>query len=140
MKFQYTRLPPLTALGTWRGMPFVEVTISGPKDERTVLALVDSGAEYCMVNAAYAENLGIDLASRPIVNVYGVVGMTEQKRIPLAPITIHVSGLPKPVEITAGFIESDAVGVILGQEGFFDLHRIKFEKDHNTFEITPVRR
>lgn len=32
------------------------------------------------------------------------------------------------------------VAELLGQEGFFDQFRIKFEKDHNIFEVTPVKK
>jgi len=44
------------------------------------------------------------------------------------------------VEIMVVFIDSHAVGAIFGQEGFFDQHRIKFEKDYNVFEITSARK
>lgn len=37
------------------------------------------------------------------------------------------------------FIDTD-VPVLLGREGFFDRYRIKFEQDHDAFEITPSRR
>jgi len=42
------------------------------------------------------------------------------------------------VEIPICFVESPTVSLLLGQEGFFDKYRIKFEKDHDTFEIIPV--
>jgi len=35
---------------------------------------------------------------------------------------------------------SQSVGILLRQDSFFDLHRIKFEKDHDTFEITSVKK
>jgi hypothetical protein len=37
------------------------------------------------------------------------------------------------------FIDTE-IPVLLGQEAFFDRYRIKFEKDHDTFEITPAPR
>lgn len=43
-------------------------------------------------------------------------------------------------KVLAGFIESDAVDIILGQDGFFDRFRIKFEKDHNVFEISHSKK
>jgi hypothetical protein len=36
------------------------------------------------------------------------------------------------------FIDTD-IPVLLGREGFFDRYRIKFEQDHDTFEIVPAR-
>jgi hypothetical protein len=31
------------------------------------------------------------------------------------------------------------VGLLLGQEGFFDKYRIRFEKDYDNFEVIPVK-
>jgi len=44
------------------------------------------------------------------------------------------------VEILVGFIDSNGVAAILGQDGFFDAYKIKFEKDHGIIEITPVKK
>lgn len=44
------------------------------------------------------------------------------------------------IKITAGFIDSDSVNALLGQEGFFDNYRIKFEKDHDAFEIILAKK
>jgi hypothetical protein len=139
MKFDYKILPPVSGRGRWQGMPFVEVTLFGTTAQRTVLALVDSGAMCCLINARYAQILGIDLPAKDRVEFYGVAGTEKRVGAPMATITMQVKGL-EPIEIDAGFIDSDAVGVILGQDGFFDQHRIKFEKDHNVFEITQVKK
>jgi len=34
------------------------------------------------------------------------------------------------------FTESPAVDILLGQEDFFECLRIKFEKDHDAFELS----
>jgi hypothetical protein len=44
------------------------------------------------------------------------------------------------IEIEAGFVDSPSVSAILGQEGFFDAFKIKFEKDHNIIEITHSKK
>ena len=53
-------------------------------------------------------------------------------------LEIQVKDLNK-VKIPVGFIDSRSVTGLIGQGGFFDLHRIKFERDHNSFEISPVK-
>ena len=93
----------------------------------------------CLINTHYAAKLGIDLPKNEHVEFYGVAGTEQRVGAPMATITLQVKGL-EPVEVSAGFIDSDAVGIILGQDGFFDQHRVKFEKDHDTFEITSVRK
>lgn len=43
------------------------------------------------------------------------------------------------IEIIAGFVSSSGVAAILGQDGFFDAFRIKFERDHNIIEINSAK-
>ena len=52
----------------------------------------------------------------------------------VAEIDVCVKGHPA-FTAPVVFIDTD-FPVLLGQEGFFDNHRIKFEKDHDTFEIS----
>ena len=40
--------------------------------------------------------------------------------------------------IPVRFTESPSVDILLGQEDFFECFRIKFEKDHDIFELSPV--
>jgi len=42
------------------------------------------------------------------------------------------------IEVAARYIDSPHVDILLGQEDFFDKFRIKFEKDHDAFEITKA--
>jgi hypothetical protein len=43
------------------------------------------------------------------------------------------------VTIPVMFWERQPVA-LLGQIGFFDRHKIRFERDHNSFEITPIKK
>lgn len=138
MKFDYKTFMPPTSNAKWGRMPFVEIEIFGPKDMRKGLALVDSGAEYCIINIEFAEKLGIDLQNSKIINFHGVAGQEHVKPAYLHKVSIKVSGMDK-IEVEAGFIDSSSVGIILGQQDFFDVNKIKFERDHNTFEVIPVK-
>jgi len=46
----------------------------------------------------------------------------------------------KEIEVPAWYVDSNNVDILLGQETFFEMFKIKFEKDHDTFEVTPVRK
>ena len=140
MKFEYKAFMPSAPNEKWVRMPFVEVEVVGPRDSRRGVALVDSGAEYCLINMEFAEKLGIDLRNSRKINFHGVAGHEHVKSAHLAKVMIQISGMEEKVEVEAGFIDSSAVSIILGQQDFFDTHRIKFEKDHNTFEITQVKK
>jgi len=115
----------------------VDVDLIGPTKTVKVIAIVDSGADNCLFNVEYAKTIGIDLEKCEKTRTIGVEG--EGKEIFLTDIEIQqVESLDK-VKVPVGFIDSKSVIGLLGQSGFFDLHRIKFERDHNTFEINPIK-
>ena len=116
--------------------PVVDVELFGPKKSIKTIALVDSGADYCLFNSEYAKSIGINLKDCEKDRTIGVEG--EGKDIFICDLDIQVKDLGK-IKVPMGFIDSKSVIGLLGQTGFFDLHRIKFERNHNTFEINPVK-
>jgi hypothetical protein len=136
MKYPYWKVPPVEATEPWTRRPVVRVALGGPTRELTLTALVDSGSDYSLFRTDVAEALGIDLSSCKQSVVSGI----EYDPAPcyLTDVTITVEHL-KPVTVPVMFWERQPVALI-GQVGFFDLHRIKFERDHDTFEITPGKK
>ena len=55
-------------------------------------------------------------------------------------VDFKIKHFEETITTPAAFIDSPSVDVLLGQEGFFDLFRIKFEKDHDTFELMRSKR
>ena len=137
MKFSYRKTPSDDPSQRWFSRPIIDVTVSGDKST-TVAALVDSGADISLFNVEVAEYIGLDVEKGRIVYVGGV-GEGRLKAY-LHKVKLQVEGIEKAVEVPIAFTENLGVSGILGQEGFFDTHRIKFEKDHDTFEITPVKK
>src|SRR3989344_3057869 len=117
--------------------PIVDVEIFGPKGSINTIALLDSGADNCLFNIGYAELIGIDLAKCEKAVTTSVEG--GMKDVYLTNIVIRVKGLEK-ISVPIAFIDSDSVNSLLGQIGFFDQNKIKFERDHDIFEIIPVKK
>jgi len=63
-------------------------------------------------------------------------------RVPTFPavISFRIKGLDESIEVPVWFVDSENVNILLGQEAFFETYRIKFEKDHDTFEIIKSNR
>lgn len=116
--------------------PVVDVELFGPTNSIPTIALLDSGADFCLFNIEYAKAIGIDITKCEIDRTVGIEGGT--KDIYMTELEIQVKDLNK-VKIPIGFIDSRSVTGLIGQTGFFDLFRIKFERDHNSFEISPVK-
>jgi hypothetical protein len=138
VKFQYTIIPTLDPTRQWLGRPMLPIVVHGPTQSTAVAALVDSGADHSVFHADIARDIGLVLESGTREVFSGVEGGALPAW--LHRLSIEVVGIEGVCPLVAGFVDSPGVSAILGQDGFFDAHRIKFEKDHNTFEISPVRK
>lgn len=136
MKFPYIKTPHADPRRKWISRPIIPVTLFGPKRSVTIDALIDSGADKCLFNSALGQEIGLDLEKGEKEIFSGIEG--GQIIAFLHRIQLQIVGIDKKVEIVAGFTEASGVFAILGQEGFFDAFRIKFERDHNVIEIKPI--
>ena len=138
MKYSYTSFFPPDRTLKWIKKPIISIEVFGPKNSIKFAALVDSGADCSLFNIQVAEALNIDLSNAKPARFTGISGQIDGYRI--EKVKIKVDGIDNLVEIPVCFVKSPTVGLLLGQEGFFDQYRIKFEKDHDTFEINPVKK
>ena len=138
MKYDYTCFVPPDRSLKWIRRPMITIEIFGPKESKEFDALIDSGADQALFNEEIAELLGIDLLKAKPVKLTGISGQLDGRR--LENIKIKVKNFGETIEIPICFVKSPTVGVLLGQEGFFDKYRIKFEKDHNSFEISTTKK
>jgi hypothetical protein len=137
MKYRYSVVSGQTNIdGTFTKRPVVEVTISREDHSRTFLALIDSGADQIIMPADIAEVFGIDRDQCSRRSVMGV--SMEPMWGFISPLTLHIAHQKNTFEAPVLFVDA-AVPVLLGREGFFDRYRIKFEQDHDTFEIAPTQ-
>ena len=118
----------------------LELEFVGKGGSKTnAIGLIDSGADTTMLNIQYADFLGVKLDEKNTRNILGVGNGT---------VLVYVSTFrfkikqieDKEIEVPAWYVDSNNVDILLGQETFFEMFKIKFEKDHDTFEVTPVRK
>ncbi len=136
MKYKYSVVAEQTNIGgTYTKRPVVEVELSRGSQARKFLGLIDSGADQIHMPAAIAEVFGIDRDACPKRTSMGI----SMERIEgfVAELVFRIQYQPQSFKAPVVFIETD-IPVLLGREGFFDHNRIKFEQDHDTFEIAPA--
>ena len=139
MKYKYSGIydfSPISKKLTKR--PVIEIELFNGNKNIKGLALVDSGADKSLFNLEYATEIGIDLTHAKKEDFVGIGGKKIQCYV--VDVEIQVEHIDKKFKIEVGFIESETVNMLLGQTGFFDQNRIKFEKDHDVFEIIPVNK
>lgn len=139
MKFKYTSTLVSDTKGRFVKRPVLRLeltTVGGRKIYP--IGLVDSGTDLTLVNIQYAKELGLDVAKLKEKTMRGI----GEGTIPtfLATFPIKPVELGKEIIVPACYIDSKNVDVLIGQEGFFDTFKIKFEKDHDVFELIPVKK
>ncbi len=137
MKFPYLKLPTRDPKLKWTTRPYIPTRLIGSKGVWEGYALIDSGADRSLFNIQIAERIGLNLNNAPEEFFGGIEGGILKAK--LHKVKMQIVGISEEIEILVGFVDSGGVAAILGQEGFFDAYRIKFERDHGIIEITPVK-
>ncbi len=130
MKFKYKKYSPIIL------RPVIPITLEYKGVAVDYEVLVDSGADGNILDAEIADLLGIDLETGDKAQVSGITGISE-------PYYIHkinlIVGGHKFQDIRIGFLKKIGqygYGVV-GQKGFFDLFKVKFELLKEEIEIKP---
>jgi hypothetical protein len=137
MKYKYSVVAGQTNVdGRYTKRPIVEVELSRGNQTRKFLGLIDSGADQIHMPAAIAEVFGI---KREECRPWASMGISmESTQGFVGELTFRIKNQLESFSAPVVFLDTD-VPVLLGREGFFDRYRIKFEQDHDTFEIIPAR-
>jgi len=138
MKFPYLKFPPYNPTLKWISRPLIPIILIGPTGSWEGHGLIDSGADRCLFNSEIAKQIGINISQGSTENFSGIEG--GNLKASLHKVKLQVIGMSEEIEITAGFVTSPGVAAILGQDGFFDAYKIKFEKDHGIIEVIPNRK
>jgi hypothetical protein len=133
MKFQYTTTLAPNTKGKLAKRPLVELELMGKDRTINAFGLIDSGADTTLMNMEYARELGIDLTNAQKKEFLGIGNARVASFV--APVDMKVKHFDAVLTTPVAFTDSPAVDILLGQEEFFECFRIKFEKDHDTFEL-----
>jgi len=144
MKLKYsvagTRSGALTdSRGKMVKRPVLWLVLTAKDGEKIdVPAVIDSGADTTTLNIQYAKFLGLDLDIAKQRDIMGI----GKGRVPVCPgsFSFKIKEMGNELEVPAWYVDSDNVNILLGQEVFFDNFKIKFEKDHDAFELTPSKK
>ena len=144
MKFQYTVAsdgkggPLLDSRCKWVKRPIIRLELKDKDGNHfEAPAVIDSGADTTTLNIQYADLLGIALDKKNPHKIMGVGSGEVEVFQGVFPFVIKDMGIK--LEVPAWYVDSNHVNILLGQEVFFDSFRIKFEKDHDTFEVSPCK-
>ena len=138
MNFKYSKFsaqpseafPNLTEV--WR--PVIPVKIVHKDKEFGYLALVDSGADFCIFHASIGELLGLSIKSGKTSPLYGVT--SGKGEVFYHQLELEVGGWKIKSKVGFSYDLSYPLG-ILGQKGFFEFFSIVFDFKKKIVDLRP---
>jgi hypothetical protein len=114
--------------------PYIPVTLrSKQRCMQPLLALVDSGADFCMFDGELSYVLDIDLTKLEKINLSGVAGMATGY-IAHIEIGVNTTFISVPAVFSFDF-SPKGFGGIIGQLGFFDTFVVSFARAQKTIAL-----
>lgn len=129
MKFKYLKFPlPETSqiFGSALLKPIIPIELSYKGRKIRYGALVDSGADFCMLDGAIGEFLGIDVCAGTR-EVFGGVEESKGSEAFFHKVTIGVGDWKSEIVVGFSYEIANHGFCILGQNGFFDKLVVKFD-------------
>lgn len=115
----------------WRLTPVVDITIIGPGEPLSTMAMVDSGADSSALPVSLAAELGIDLDSECKTEIGMSSGGDTENRVYRPGLQAEVFG--HRFKMAATF--SATPMILLGQEDFFMHFHVAFDRPAKEFTL-----
>jgi hypothetical protein len=114
--------------------PYIPVSLHSKNGSiPSVLALIDSGADFCMFDGALSYMLDVDLSSLHQITLSGINGSAVGY---VAHLEIGINDYFLPVPVVFSFDFSPVgFGGIIGQVGFFDAFKIEFDRANKALHL-----
>lgn len=141
MKFKYSRLPlpeSSFALGSFLFKPIIPIIVShGPRAIRCG-ALLDSGADFCVLDGLLGEHLGIRVRDG-IREKFGGVEEGVGLEAYFHPVGVKIGKWNAEVNIGFSYDIAKYGYAVLGQLGFFDRFKVSFDLQKDEIDMKPKK-
>jgi len=111
--------------------PLILAKVASKYGTENLMCLIDSGSDHTLIDAEYAEVLGIDLRQCKKLDMGGVIG--DEVQASIAEIRMEFDTFDEIFTIQAKFVAGMSTDVILGQSDFFELFKVRFERKRHRF-------
>ncbi|MDP3987911.1 MAG: hypothetical protein Q8P80_02095 [Candidatus Levybacteria bacterium] len=129
MKFSYVKFPltkKSAIFGTSILKPIIPIKITHKNLAIQYAALIDSGADFCILDAKIGEYLGLNIKSG-IKEVFGGIQEGDNAEAFLHEVIINIGGWNYKTTLGFSYNIANHGFCILGQKGFFDIFIVKFD-------------
>lgn len=137
MKFKYLKLAltePSPFFGPVLLKPIIPIELVYEGRRFRYGALIDSGADFCMLDAAVGEHLGMDIRAGERFEFGGVEESFGSEAF-FHTVRIDVGGSEFPVKVGFSYDIANHGFGILGQKGFFDRFVVSFDLSQEEIKL-----
>jgi predicted aspartyl protease len=113
--------------------PVLDVTLIGPQGEDELIAIVDTGATYCLFSGVRAPAIGIELLSGRRVTLSGLAG---QMTAWIHSVELEILGTRFQCEVA--FSEQPIPRELLGRHSLFNQVRLGFREGFSVGFFHPA--
>jgi hypothetical protein len=133
--YQFGELSAAFPDGTWFARPCIKVNLrtAGDKETHHFLAIADTGADYCVFPADFADRLGLDYETMPSAPAFGI-GSNEEFRFSVVEMEVDQLGIwPVYVAFYRGWDGRNSG--LLGHFGFLERFKATFDLSRDAFQL-----
>jgi len=140
LKFSYRKFPSKSNDAfperTHIRRPVIPIEVKYKGKSIKYLAIIDSGADFCIFHAQIGEAIGIDITKGKRLDFYGIVGDKEEAFFH-EDIIVNIGGHDKKCYcgFSQNFDKSKMPYGILGQKGFFDSFKVSMDYEKEQIEL-----
>lgn len=113
--------------------PMIDLKLILGTNVYSCFALIDSGTDSTLINAEFAEMLGIDESKCKRIKVSGVESLNATGFG--ANIKFKIEGFEEEFTTEVVFVKNMVTAGLLGQKDIFENFKIRFEKRNNKFYL-----
>lgn len=139
MKFAYAKEPLVDLRGKLTGIayrPVIDVVLINGENRVGYRALVDSGADHNLFPGVVADVAGLTFDGKDVLEFTGIGG--AKVKAYGAETELEIGGVRFRAKVYFSAKLPENGRAVLGQVGFFDKFRVKFEYDKKELEVTPI--
>jgi len=114
--------------------PALDVTLIGPAAEEDLIAIIDTGAKYCLFSGVRAAPIGLDLAAGRLEILAGLAGQLMAR---IHQVDLAILGTRFRCEVA--FSEQHIPRELLGRHTLFTEVRFGFREGISTGYFHPAR-
>jgi len=113
--------------------PIVQIDFETQLGNLGYLVLIDSGADYCIFHAEIGTHLNLDIESGLPLTFYGTSGQPQKAFF--HEVSFKIGGHLRKYMVGFSYDMSKLAYGLLGQDGFFDKWKVKFEYQKENIEL-----